>query len=358
MVVPRLGPNSFLDCRSIRMRLEVSITSTDPLCVIDADQIFPFSRIRTISGANVLEDVTEAHLLNAIVYNSTASSNEAIYDLYVAGDMSATQKVIDATSGSAEYLFPMRPSPNTFIRGKHLLDLSGADLIMEFYTLTNAQYLFSATDPNASYTLNNIEILSEYITSPSIGAFYRANPMAYTAWDWRQLYQALSQQLENTRLPSSNTSLNGFFSVMRNITVESSISNANKYTAYNSNSFVNVQILINSQNWFDEPLTPYPQLWRELYDFWPEAKMAKFYDLSFTSATGGAFVFGFSLEAMPPEFAKTITSGIRTSLLNQDIVLQLTFPAPLGTPQRIDSFLQSDVIFSSQGEGREIRIQY
>jgi hypothetical protein len=91
---------------------------------------------------------------------------------------------------------------------------------------------------------------------------------------------------------------------------------------------------------------------------WPEAKMAKFYDMTFTSATGGAFVFGFSLEAMPPEFAKTITSGIRTSLLNQDIVLQLTFPAPLGTPQRIDSFLQSDVIISSQGEGRELRIQY
>jgi hypothetical protein len=78
---------------------------------------------------------------------------------------------------------------------------------------------------------------------------------ARRCWDWRQLYQALSQQLENTRLPSSNTSLNGFFSVMRNITVESSVSNQNKYTSFNSNSFVNVQILINSQNWFDEPLT-------------------------------------------------------------------------------------------------------
>jgi hypothetical protein len=79
--------------------------------------------LNVLFRANVIEDVTEAHLLNSIVYNSTASSNEAIYDLYVAGDMSPTQKVIDAQSGSAEYLFPMRPSPNTFFRGKHLLDL-------------------------------------------------------------------------------------------------------------------------------------------------------------------------------------------------------------------------------------------
>lgn len=358
VVVPRLGPNSYLDCRSIRMRCFINVSSTDPNCVIDANQVFPFSRVRVFSGSMCLLDINEAHLLNALTYNSTAESTEAGYERHTVGDDDLTQKVIDAASGSTEYLFPCMPSANTFWRGKHLLDMNGADMFLEFYTLTNAQYLYSALDAAPSYTLNNIEILSEYITSPSIGAYYRANPMSFTAWDWRQLYQAMSAQLENVRLPSSNTSLNGFFSVMRDITVESKVSNQDKYTTYNSNDFTNVQLLVNQQPWWDEPLTPYPQIWRELKDFWPQVYSAVYYDLSYQDTTAGHFVFGTSISAMPAEFQFNISSGVRTSLLNNDIVLQWTFPAPLGTQQRIDSFLQADVIFRSQGEGREILISY
>lgn len=358
-VIPRLGPNSFIDARSIRLRCQITVTSTDPNITIDANQIFPFSRTRIISGATVCADVLEAHLCNSITYNMTAPSTEALMERHVVGDDDLTQKLLNVVPGNYyEVMFPVHP-PNSFMRGRRLIDLSGGDLFFEFFVLQPAQYLFSpANDTAATFQLINVELLSEYVTSPSIGQYFRSNSMQFTCWDWRWVTQSLSASVENFRMPSSSTSMNAMFITMRDQTVENSIQNQNKYTSFNENNMVNFNLLLNSLPFTDEPITPFAQIWDLIKDAWPEAINAKFFDLSFLSPTGGSFMVVISIAALPAQFAQSITSGVRTAALNNDMIWQVQFPGPLNTPQRCDAFLQSDVIISSQGPGRDLAIQY
>jgi hypothetical protein len=358
MVLSRLGPNSMIDARSLRMRCQIVVTSSDPNITIDPNQVMPMSRTRIISGATVCADVLEAHLLNSITYNSTATVTEALMERHVVGDDDLTQKLLNISATYYEVMFPIHP-PNSFLRGKRLVDLSGGDMFLEFFVLQPQQYLFSpANDIAATFQLVNVEILSEYVTSPTIGNYFRTNPMAFTCWNWQWVTQTLSASVENFRMPSSSTSLNGFFIVMRDADVESSIQNQNKYTAFNSNNFQSWNLLVNQIPFTDEFITPYAQPWDFLKDFWPEAYNAKFYDLTYMSPTAGSFVTGVSIAALPSEFALSISSGVRTASLNNDLIFQWQFGAPLNTPQRCDAFLQSDVIISSQGPGRDLLIQY
>lgn len=358
LVLSRLGPNSLLDCRNIRLRCTVTVSSSDPFCVVDCNQIFPFYRTRISSATTVLSDVLEAHLLNSICYNSTASVTEAVYEQSLVGDLSLTQKILNASNpAGVEYLFPIFQQ-NTVLRGAHFMDMNSADMIVELWTQTPQQYLYSATDANATYTISNLQLLSEYVSSPSLGAFYRSNPMQFSCWDWRQLYSTLSNAVENVRWPSSSSSWNGAFLVMRDQLVENSIANANKCDSFNTNGLVNYQLSINNQYYFDIALDSAPQWWHELVDFWKAVLAAKFYDLTYTQAVGGCFVIGISVAALPVDFGMKIKSGVLTSALNQDPYFILQFAAPLGTTQRCDTYLQSTVTISSQGPGRELMITY
>ena len=152
-----------------------------------------------------------------------------------------------------EYIFPMWPE-NTVLRRDGLMDVnSSSDILLEFWTLDANQYLYSpANDTAATYSWSNFEILSQYIRSDSLAAYFRANATAFTCHAYDRRYETLSSAVSQVKIPSSQTSLNGFIMAMRLVNVEAAINKINKVNVWNSNGLVSYNLLINQQRFFDE----------------------------------------------------------------------------------------------------------
>lgn len=354
MVVPRVSPTAMLDCRNIRMRFLLTITSTDANICVDSNFLHPFQRVRILSGSTVLLDINNSSLLMVAQYNARQSSTISAYEQSLIGDGNLAARQGWAAA-PLEYLIPLYPE-NTILRRDGLFDLnSTSDLILEFYTLTANQLLYSpANDTTATYTLSNIEILSQYIQSASLANYFKQNPMAYTCHDYRDRYATITDTLSQVRLSSSSTSLNGFLMLMRNSNVEAAYNQQNKMTVANSNSLVSYNLLVNQTYFFDEPIASFSQFFNELSHFLPEAEKAVYFTSAFTSTR---FIVGIRVSAAPEIFREQITSGIRTAALNNDIVLQLTFSAAPGSMQRVDTFLQSDVVVYCDPSTRDVQLK-
>ena len=71
MLVPKLGPNALLDCRNIRMRFTLTLTSTDAGIAVDSNLTHPFQRCRILSGSTVLYDLDNSLIAMTAIYNAT-----------------------------------------------------------------------------------------------------------------------------------------------------------------------------------------------------------------------------------------------------------------------------------------------
>lgn len=353
MVVPRVSPNALLDCRGIRMRCQFAITSTDADICVDNNLFTPFQRIRILSGSTVLMDINNLNTLMVSLYNAQQNSSISAYEQSMIGDgnLATRQGWADA---SKEFLFPFLPD-RTVLRGDHLFDVNNtSDLVIEFYTCAANVLLYSpAVDTAATYTLSNIEILSSYIESPSLADYFRSNPMSLTVSDWSARYQTISDTISQVRLSSSSTSLNGFLSLMRAQNVESSIGTQNKQTVTNALTLQSVNLLVNQQYFFDEPIGSLEQMMNELQHFLPKAEQATWFTSAWSSTR---YMTGIRVSAAPSRFSDSLTSGIKTAALNNEIVLQLTFgSAPAA--QRVDTWLQSDVILYRDPSTKDLQIK-
>ena len=353
MVVPRISPQALLDCRHMRMRLQFAATSTDADICVDSNFFYPFQRVRILSGSTVLLDINNANLLMTSLWNIEQNSSISAYEqsLVGDGDLATRQAWAD---GSREYLIPIFPD-NTVLRGDWLFDVNNsADLILEFWTLPAATLLYSpAVDTAATYTISNIEILSSFIESPSLASYYQQHPMGYTVKDYSARYATIAESLAQVKLSSSSTSLNGFLTVIRAQNAEASIGTQNKMTVTNALTLQSANLLVNQQWFWDQAVASFPQLFNELTHMYPKAEQSKWLNALFTTTR---YFTAVRVSAAPTRFADSLTSGLKTSSLNNDLVLQLQF-ASAPAIQRVDTFLQSDVVIYRDSSTRDIQIK-
>ena len=209
MKVPRVHPTAMLDLRNMRCRFNLTITSTDAGICVSSNFCHPWQRVRVLSGTAVLYDVDNSHLLATILYNAKETLNVAGYQKSLVGDGSLAQRQVWA-GNPKEYVVPMFPE-GTILRRDGLFDVNGSsDLVLQFWTLPAAAFLYSpANHIGASFSLGQVEISSNYINSPSLQSWFRANPTQITVKDYSYRYNTADQQLSLVRISSSQTSLNG-----------------------------------------------------------------------------------------------------------------------------------------------------
>lgn len=106
MTVPRMSPNALLDCRGIRMRFQLAITSGDANCCVDSNVAYPFSRVRILSGSSCLLDINKPNLLMSAQYNAEQNITISDYQKSLTGDGLLAQRRVWATA-SKEYLIPL-----------------------------------------------------------------------------------------------------------------------------------------------------------------------------------------------------------------------------------------------------------
>lgn len=335
------------------MRCQFAITSSDAGICVDSNLLTPFQRIRVLSGSTVLCDINNLNCLMVSLYNAQQNANISDYEKAMIGDGDLATRQAWADS-SKEYLFPFLPD-RTVLRGDHLFDVNNtSDLVIEFYTCAANVLLYSpAVDTAATFSLSNLEVLSSYIESPSLADYFRTNPMALTVNDYSARYQVIQDTTSQVRLSSSSTSLNGFLSIMRAQAVESSIGTINKQTVTNALTLASVNLLINQQYFFDEPISSFQQLMNELQHFLPKAEQATWFTAAYSTTR---YMTGIRVSAAPSRFADSLTSGVKTSALNNEIVLQLNFGSAPAS-QRVDTWLQSDVVVFRDNSTKDLQIK-
>ena len=120
-----------LDLRSIRLRFDLNLVTNDSsTCVDSRDVRSIISRIRVLSGSQVLQDISEASLLFEVLSNIETSANESEYDRYLGGreDIVARQ----AYPNSREYIVPIA-AKGSLLNSDAILPLSHlSDLHVEF----------------------------------------------------------------------------------------------------------------------------------------------------------------------------------------------------------------------------------
>jgi hypothetical protein len=178
--------------------------------------------------------------------------------------------------------------------------------------------------------------------------------MSFTVNEYKHIIQMITLQTTQLQVPSTLSSLNGLLVVMRDSTIEADYDVQTKMTLFNSNSLTSMNMLVNQTKFFEVDIDSYQQLFQELCHFIPEAKNASFFTSAYETTR---FVLGVRLAAAPAQFRESVTSGIKTNALSNNIVIELNFPSAPSTTQRADIFLQSDVVYTLRPGSKELEIK-
>ena len=353
---PRKSNDAMLDCRSIKMRCNLNIASTDPGCILaGSDFRCIVNRLRVLSGSTVLLDLAEASQAFVIESFMQVSNMDSVYSRYLKGQQDAATRA--TYPNGREYIVNVTPE-GTILNSESLLPLSRmSDLHLEYWLERPERALYSpANDTNATFSISNIEFLCEYITSPSISQYFNSNGLRYSVVDLSHRYNAILAQEYLLRLSSSHVSLNGVTNVIREQQRVADISVSDKFELFDSGANrERYNILVNNTQWFEEDENSIEQSWQHVTDLFPRAEFASFFDGQYETTRN---VLCTNLMAAPPEFQTLITSGIRTSAMNSDLTYRIRRTAAPATPLRADSYLSSDATLYMDGLGKDLKIKF
>ena len=356
MSMPRVS-NDCLDMSSIRMKFRFTVTSTDAgVCVDGSDIRTIFSRVRALSGSTVLFDLSEAAQCFQLETHRKSSSNSSLYEKYLTGnseDLATRQLWADAPRN---YTCSIAPE-GTLLNSNACLPLSMMnDLHLEFWLATGAQVLYSpANDGASTFSLSDIEILSDYIRSRSISSYFQSNGVRFHVTDISHRFGNVISQQNLIRLSSAHSSLNKTLTVLRPTTQPGDIDVQNRLSSYYSGAnFASLNVFINGSLYFEEDVISVEELWHQLHKAFGEVHTSDWFNTLFNTTRN---VVAVNLQAAP-EFEKTLSSGVKTAALNSDVVLRVNFTGVPASALRSDTFLFSDALVSLEQRGGDLKISY
>jgi hypothetical protein len=239
-----------------------------------------------------------------------------------------------------EFVLPICPKGG-LLNSETLLPTSRmSDLIWECYLEQAQRCMFSISDPNATYSIENVEILCDYIQSPSISSYFNTHGIKFHCTDVATRYNAVLSQEHVLRLSSSHSSLNGILTAYRIASEVTDIKKANKFSVFlEGTKREKFNILINNSLVYEQDIDSLPMAWGYMKDLFPLTQ----YSIWFDDFNGSKNLLATSIISSPPEFRDRIISGINTSQLNSDITYRVRLTEQPSVPLRTDSFLYSDI---------------
>ena len=353
ITLPKIG-DAVLDMRDVRLHFNLDITSSDVQCTIAAPDVrCLINKMRILSGSTVLCDLVE--FSQAAVFESLihTSDNENIMTRYAEGRQPlATRQTYGL---SREYTCPIN------LRGG-LLNMNGllplsrcSDIHVEFWLNAPGQALYSGTDGAATYKLRNIELLTTYVTSPSLSQHFNSSSVNFNVTDVTHRYNPVLSQQTLLRLSSNHNSLNSLITIMRTQANVDSIDVADKYESwYSGTNIEKYNTFVNNVLLYEEDVDSGLERWRLIQETIPEMHTSEHFDVDYLDSKSFLAV---NLQSCR-HFADRITSGVKTSAHNSDIVKRVNLTAIPVAPVRADSYLYSDAVISLGPRGGDLKISY
>ena len=394
--------DEFLDTRSVYLRTRVNFHNNDPnvnhfglvrqvledrvdewpsdlAIALDSNHISSiFSRIIIKSGSTTIYEMNQNDLIMNFLNNVHVSNNEGEIDQMVAGQTFKTQPVLawrHRQQCGGEYIFKFTPK-GTLLNCDSLLPMSSSryreDLSVQFYlktfgeTFTCMQFPGGETDGDAinkdglitdkiSFFLTDTEIMSNYLSSPSISSYFNTNA-------WQMSVDSYNVFFENIQTPQSilkfGTSLNSvskivtFFRKGDGYTTGRSLSDFHTKDkldkTINRVNLLEYALYINNSPKYDEPITNRHMgvTWKDFKACYPEVSNSKIFDNTYFT-NNERFVLVQNLQSCPTAFHKHIDSGLQTSSLNNPLYCKISLSPDMFDGSKIiraDSFLISEGI--------------
>ena len=207
-----------------------------------------------------------------------------------------------------------------------------------------------------SYTISNVRLQCDYLRSNSLSQYFNQNPVSFHVTDYTSRLSVFNSQIAMARFSSNHSSLNAIITVMRNQARLADTTVAGKFQEYVSGADVeSYNCFMNSTMLFDQAISSSAESFSLLKKAFPVVKNGSWYDNNYQN---WKFLIAIPLQAAPASFADGIQSGIDTTAMNSDAVLQVNFKAVPTTTTRVDSFLISDsMIYLENGRG-DLRVRY
>jgi hypothetical protein len=197
--------------------------------------------------------------------------------------------------------------------------------------------LYSPTnDILATYSMSDIQLICEYIASPSLTNYYNSQPINFSVSNWTHRFQQTADTRTILRLPSSYSSLCRVMVCIRSQNVVDSLSALNqpdrqqKFMSYNY--LTELQCYVNNQPFFSEPISEgrlITELWHEAKNAFPNLSNSVYYSntAGYTQVGGCPFI-AINLCSAPSKF-KGIVSGLKTSNMVSDMYITLNWSSAL-----------------------------
>lgn len=356
MTLPKIADDA-VDCRSIRLKFLLTLASTDPaICVDGTDVRTLFNRVRVLSGSQVLFDLSEASQFFQLETNVKSTAVQNGYSKYLQGNGNLTARQTWG-DGPREYVCTICPE-GSILNTAALLPLARmSDLHIEIWLSSAAQALWSpANHTGATYNLKDVELLADYVRSKSVSAYFNSNAVRMTVQDVSHRFNNITSQQNLIRLSSAHTSLNKVLTVIRTAANPGDISVVDKQNAfYSGANFANLNLFVNNVLHFEEALDSLEELYGQLVKACPAVERSDWFDTLYATTRN---VIAVNLQAAPIEFTKQLSSGIKTSDLNSDVVIRLGFTGVPAAALRADSYLISDALLYLEGPRGELKVKY
>ena len=353
MTFPRVA-DDMLDCRSIKLRFKMNMVSSSPICIVDGSDIrCIFNRIRVLSGSNVVFDVSEINLLNQFETLVEVSSSDNKYDRNLTGRELFTARSTYARS--RDYITSIAPK-GSLLNCEALLPLSKmSDLHVEFWLDTPNRCLYTE-GIEGTFNIQNVELLCDYIRSPSLSQWNANNPLSFHVTDYSHRLNMINTSHSLCRFSSSHTSLNKIITILRTQDRTMGVALRDKLTQFvDGSTIVSYNMYVNNHLFYEQNVDSVQEAYTHFKKSFPALAKSEWFDTGFTGLKNLICV---DLTAAPPSFQHAISSGQKTSNLNSDLVLKIEFMKTPVDTIRADSFLFSDALIYLENNKGDLKIKF
>ena len=315
-----------------------------------------FNRMRVLSGSTVLVDISNADLLNNFLEDVEVclTSNSMDKDL-IGYSTIASQR---AAHNGKKIIMSIGPI-GSLLNMDGILPLNRMnDLTLELWTNKAEDCLTSPTDVTGAFDfrLERVEVDCRYLKSPSLSAYFNANPIKFSVVDYSHRYESILTKQALVRFSSSHSSLDKFLVIFRDsATATGGTKVKDKFNTFTLSDLLEANVYINSHLYKEEDIDSIQECWAEARKAFPDLACSDWFDLDYKTSK---FFFALNLTSAPHDFYKKIQSGVKSSSLNSDIALKLNLAAIPTAPIRVDMYLISTATVYLSQPGGDLKIQY
>jgi hypothetical protein len=357
--------SEYLDLSSIQLHFTISTAADSMLDAWSYTSIF--QRIRVLSSSTCVLDIDNFGLLSttlkhaqtsAYVSNTALRRSQGLFQV-------ATESSSEASSARRCFIeFP----EGTLLNSPGLLPVGSMNgfFQVELYLQDGNKILYSpGGDAASNYTLSNMQILCNYIRSPSLDSYFAQNPFTCHVNNWSHRFQNLANTQSILRIPSSFTSLRKILLCIRDSNqVNGALTVQGRQQSFCSyNHISSIQLFSNNQPLWSEPIRGENveiELFNEGMKALPGMAESTYHrDPRVDKAQNGGCPIAISLDSAPQAFRDALISGIRSSQHVSDLYAEIQYTAGITTTTyQADVFLCSDTRIFTSGATGALEIEF